>query len=52
MYKGMVRMKKIEKPDHIDGPKFDKPNEELAFLLWRAELNKELLAFWKSLIND
>jgi len=25
--------------------------EELSFLLWKAELNKELLSFWKSL-ND
>jgi hypothetical protein len=48
----MVRMKKIGKPDHMKEPNFEKPNEELAFLLWKAELNKELFAFWKSLIQD
>ena len=48
----MVEMKRIEKPDYFKEPKFDSPEEELAFLLWRAELNKEILAFWKSLIKD
>jgi hypothetical protein len=24
-------------------------SEELSFLLWKAELNKELLSFWKSM---
>ena len=27
----------------------DIPSEELSFLLWKAELNKELLSFWKSI---
>jgi hypothetical protein len=27
----------------------DSPEEELQFILWKAELNKELMAFWKSL---
>ena len=48
----MMRMKKIEKPDYFKQSKFDNPDEELAFLLWNAELNKEILAFWKSMIKD
>jgi hypothetical protein len=35
-------------------PKEDIPisrEEELKFILWKAELNKELMAFWKSLIK-
>jgi hypothetical protein len=28
---------------------FKSPEEELSFLLWKAELNKELLCFWKSI---
>jgi len=27
----------------------DAPEEELQFILWKAELNKELMAFWKSI---
>lgn len=33
-------------------PKDDIPithEEELQFILWKAELNKELMAFWKSI---
>ena len=26
-------------------------SEDLSFLLWKTELNKELLAFWKSMID-
>jgi len=25
------------------------PEEELKFILWKSELNKELTAFWKSI---
>jgi len=28
---------------------FQSPDEELEFILWAAELNKELMAFWKAL---
>ncbi|MCK4365127.1 MAG: hypothetical protein KAW45_03675 [Thermoplasmatales archaeon] len=28
------------------------PEEELKFILWTAELNKELMAFWKSIVMD
>jgi hypothetical protein len=28
------------------------PEEELQFILWKAELNKELLYFWKSITED
>lgn len=27
----------------------DYKDEELKFILWKAELNKELLSFWKSM---
>ena len=26
------------------------PEEELEFILWTAELNKELMAFWESIV--
>ena len=45
----MVKMKKIEKPNFIEENNFDNPNEELKFILWKAELNKELMSFWKSM---
>ena len=41
-------MKKIRKKIDTD---FDEPDEELDFLLWKAELDKELSIFWK-LINE
>jgi len=52
-------MKKI-KPEKLDYIKssHDKPTsphepiEELGFMLWKAELNKELMSFWKALIKD
>jgi hypothetical protein len=44
-------MKKIEKPDHINNNEFEYPDDDLAFLLWSAEFNKELLAFWKSIVK-
>ena len=42
-------MRKIEKPGHM---KDYNNKEDLSFVLWKAELNKELMAFWKSLINE
>jgi len=27
------------------------PAQDLSFYLWKAELNKELLAFWESMIE-
>jgi hypothetical protein len=30
----------------------DFKDEELKFILWKAELNKELLSFWKSMTKD
>lgn len=47
----LIRMKKIEKSKYMKGQKFEDSNEELVFLLWKAELNKELLSFWKSIEN-
>jgi len=51
-------MKKIEKMDRIDHVKYNSnkptgpnaPEEELKFILWKAELNKELMSFWKSMV--
>jgi len=59
-HSGMVKMKKIDKSERIDYIKsiHDKPTkpnesrEELGFMIWKAELNKELMSFWKSLIMD
>lgn len=56
----MVKMKKTDKLERIDYIKsiHDKPTrpneskEELGFMLWKAELNKELMAFWKSIVSD
>lgn len=42
-------MKKIDRPEHMKNQNKD---EDLRFVLWKAELNKELNAFWKSLINE
>jgi hypothetical protein len=47
-----MRMKKIERPAYIKQHENENSNEELAFLLWKAELNKELTSFWKSLFKD
>ena len=47
-----LKMKKIEKPKHMEEHTFENSNEELAFLLYKAELNKELLSFWKSLLKE
>jgi hypothetical protein len=41
-------MKKIERPGHM---KNCGNCEDISFVLWTAELNKELMEFWKSLIN-
>jgi len=59
-HSGMVKMKKIDKSERIDyiksvHDKTTRPNgskEELGFMLWKAELNKELMSFWKTLIMD
>jgi len=42
-------MRKIEKPGHMK--KYEN-NEDIGFVLWKAELNKELAAFWKALFNE
>ena len=35
-----------EKPKLV---KTETPEDDLKFVLWKAELHKELLAFWKSI---
>ena len=42
-------MKKKPYMKEYDFEEFDK---DLAFMLWKAELNKELSSFWKSLIGN
>jgi hypothetical protein len=44
-YKMRRDVKKISLIEH----EMEKPEEDLQFLLWKAELNKELLSFWKSM---
>ncbi len=39
-------MKKNKKNNYLE-----KSNEDLSFLLWEAELNKELFNFWKTIIK-
>ena len=51
-------MKKIDKIQRIDYIKSHhkkqknphKSQEELGYMLWQAELNKELMSFWKSMV--
>ena len=56
IYRGMVKMKKISRSERIDYIKYKRPSnpntpkEELGFMIWKAELNKELMSFWKSMI--
>jgi len=45
-------MKKIQKPKYMEEHEFENPSDELAFLLYKAEMNKELLSFWKSLLKN
>ena len=45
-------MKKIQKPKYMEEHEFENSNDELAFLLYKAEINKEILSFWKSLLKD
>ena len=44
-------MNKIEKSDYMKELVHKNCNKELGFLLMKAELNKELLSFWKSIIR-
>ena len=30
----------------------ESPEEDLKFILWKAELNKELMDFWKSMTKE
>ena len=32
---------------NTDNEKYENPDEELSFVIWKAELNKELMSFWK-----
>ena len=44
-------MKKISNPNHDKNHENfpEAPVDELGFMLWKAELSKELLSFWKSM---
>ena len=43
----MGDIEKIKPKDNMN----EISSEDLSFLLWKTELNKELLAFWKSMID-
>jgi hypothetical protein len=46
---GRRKIKYLDNNGHID----DRPDEdELDFLLWKSELNSELLSFWKSMTES
>ena len=44
---------KKENPNNLkpDRDGFDSKDDEQKFTLWQAELNKELLSFWKSMLE-
>ena len=43
-------MEKLEEiKDKPKVTKIESPEDDLKFILWQAELHKELLAFWKSI---
>jgi len=31
--------------------KYEEPEDDLSFILWKAELNKELYSFWKTMTD-
>lgn len=37
---------------NINNKKPEIPEEDLRFILWKAGLNKELLSFWKSIMEE
>ena len=55
LYLRVIRMKKYGKINSIRDKMETKEDnndfqdEELKFILWKAELNKDLLSFWKSM---
>lgn len=44
-------MKKPGDINKIKNGSLKPPEEDLQFILWKAELNKELLEFWKSMLK-
>ena len=44
-------MKKPEGLNKIKNGSSGPPEDDLQFILWKAELNKELLEFWKSMLE-
>jgi hypothetical protein len=44
-------MKKYDDTNKLNLKKIDlkSPDEDLKFILWKSELNRELSAFWKAL---
>jgi hypothetical protein len=45
---GMKKFGEINKPKPSENAP-QPPEDELKFILWKAELNKELMAFWRSM---
>ena len=52
LYIGGMKMRRDGKKFSLIENEMEKPEEDLQFLLWKAELNKELLSFWKSMGMD
>ena len=42
----------MKKKPHMKDYDLEEFENDLGFMLWKAELNKELSSFWKSLIDN
>jgi hypothetical protein len=47
----MVRMIKAERMKQMDEIELNDAEEDLKFVEWKAELNKELRSFWKAMME-
>ena len=47
----MVKMIKVERMKHMENIELNDPDEDPKFILWKAELNKELRSFWKEMMK-
>jgi len=49
-----VKVRNLKKPEHLEKYKKmenapDIPQDDIGFMIWKAELSKELLQFWKKM---
>ena len=47
----MVKMIKAERMKQMDEIELNNTKEDVEFVEWKAELNKELRSFWKAMID-